>query len=647
MLKFLIFLLVLLSLLYLTDRLLEDDQPQEEDDWARLVSEAELHRVPAPRPLPLTGETQRRLACHFYSPDCFNVYRCGSVQAQLKVYIYPPRSYVREDGKGVLEMSEEWFQMLSAVYHSDYYTPDPQAACLLLPSLDLLNIQEADLGLVASILSSLPHWDGGRNHLLFNIINGANIPSGRAILARPEYSRQRLGYHLTIPVLSNIKFTEDQPQPFLLSYQADTDTKTVSVLRRSSSELLAVPQRVEQYRAVLGRAVFCLVRLTGEIPHKPLSLLTDCLAARSIPVILAYSLTSLPFSQIIDWTEISITFTPTSLSTITATLESLASSEVAAMVERGSSVYRRHLSSPAQVVLTSLAVVERTQLVSPHQTSYPALAPPNSGFTALILTYNRVPSLFQVITKLSQVESLVRIVVVWNHQTVPPPPVEDWPRINKPLKVIQTSANKLSNRFYPYQEIETECVLSIDDDISMLTTDEFEFGYQVWREFPDTIVGFPQRTHTYDNSSGQYKYDSEWKNDISMILTGVAFYHKYWHYLYTASPSEEQRRIKDWVDEHINCEDIAFNLMVANATGKAPMKVGPRKKFKCSTPSCENAGMLSASASHLEERSHCLDKFVKIYGHNPLRQVEFRADPVLYKEDFPDTIKLYKDIGSL
>lgn len=34
-------------------------------------------------------------------------------------------------------------------------------------------------------------------------------------------------------------------------------------------------------------------------------------------------------------------------------------------------------------------------------------------------------------------------------------------------------------RFFPYEEIKTEAVLSIDDDIIMLTTDEIEFGYQV------------------------------------------------------------------------------------------------------------------------------------------------------------------------
>lgn len=67
--------------------------------------------------------------------------------------------------------------------------------------------------------------------------------------------------------------------------------------------------------------------------------------------------------------------------------------------------------------------------------------------------------------------------------------VSMFPKITKPLKVIRTKANKLSNRFYPYEEIETEAILTIDDDITMLTADEFDFGYEVWREFPDRIVG--------------------------------------------------------------------------------------------------------------------------------------------------------------
>jgi hypothetical protein len=54
-----------------------------------------------------------------------------------------------------------------------------------------------------------------------------------------------------------------------------------------------------------------------------------------------------------------------------------------------------------------------------------------------------------------------------------------WPKLSKPLRVIRTQANKLSNRFYPYHDIETEAILTIDDDIVMLTADEVEFGYEV------------------------------------------------------------------------------------------------------------------------------------------------------------------------
>jgi len=43
-----------------------------------------------------------------------------------------------------------------------------------------------------------------------------------------------------------------------------------------------------------------------------------------------------------------------------------------------------------------------------------------------------------------------------------------------------------------------------------------------------------------------------------------------WSYLYTTAMPNE---IKEWVDDHMNCEDIAMNFLVANVTGKAPIKV--------------------------------------------------------------------------
>lgn len=52
------------------------------------------------------------------------------------------------------------------------------------------------------------------------------------------------------------------------------------------------------------------------------------------------------------------------------------------------------------------------------------------------------------------------------------------------------------------------------------------YSYEVWREFPDRIVGFPSRTHVWDNVTNRWRYESEWTNEISMVLTGAAFHHK-------------------------------------------------------------------------------------------------------------------------
>ena len=37
--------------------------------------------------------------------------------------------------------------------------------------------------------------------------------------------------------------------------------------------------------------------------------------------------------------------------------------------------------------------------------------------------------------QISDVHSLTRILVIWNHQTIPPPAIQAWPKTNKQLKV--------------------------------------------------------------------------------------------------------------------------------------------------------------------------------------------------------------------
>lgn len=85
---------------------------------------------------------------------------------------------------------------------------------------------------------------------------------------------------------------------------------------------------------------------------------------------------------------------------------------------------------------------------------------------------------------LSIYPSICRSIYVTIYLFCSPSTESLWPKINVPLKVVRTKENKLSNRFFPYDEIETEAVLAIDDDIIMLTSDELQFGYEVTRKAP-------------------------------------------------------------------------------------------------------------------------------------------------------------------
>lgn len=88
--------------------------------------------------------------------DCFNVYRCGE---NLSIYVYPLVDYVDEsaNGKSTLSvMSREFFEILKIIVESRFYTSDPNEACILIPSIDTLNLKRISRGTVAKALATLP-----------------------------------------------------------------------------------------------------------------------------------------------------------------------------------------------------------------------------------------------------------------------------------------------------------------------------------------------------------------------------------------------------------------------------------------------------------------------------------------------------------
>ncbi|XP_077914264.1 exostosin-2 isoform X1 [Halichoerus grypus] len=604
---------------------------ESSSDWnveKRSVRDVPVVRLPADSPSPERGD----LSCRMHT--CFDVYRCGfNPKNKIKVYIYSLKKYVDDAGVPVSNtISREYNELLTAISDSDYYTDDITRACLFVPSIDVLNQNALRIKETAQALAQLSRWDRGTNHLLFNMLPGGppdyntalDVPRDRALLAGGGFSTwtYRQGYDVSIPVYSPLSAEVDLPEKgpgprryFLLSsqmaihpeYREDLEAlqarhgESVLVLDKCtnlSEGVLWVRKRcrehqVYDYPQVLQEATFCVVLRGARLGQ---AVLSDVLRAGCVPVVIADSYI-LPFSEVLDWKRASVVVPEEKISDVYGILQSIPQRQIEEM-------QRQKWSSVSNPLFL------------------PLIPPQSQGFTAIVLTYDRVESLFRVITEVSKVPSLSKLLVVWNNQNKNPPEDSLWPKIRVPLKVVRTAENKLSNRFFPYDEIETEAVLAIDDDIIMLTSDELQFGYEVWREFPDRLVGYPGRLHLWDHEMNKWKYESEWTNEVSMVLTGAAFYHKYFNYLYTYKMPGD---IKNWVDAHMNCEDIAMNFLVANVTGKAVIKVTPRKKFKC--PECTAIDGLSLDQTHMVESS----KDSKTCG---LKQLETRLPGSQDRRDF-------------
>ncbi|KAI6242168.1 Exostosin-like 3 [Aphelenchoides fujianensis] len=185
--------------------------------------------------------------------------------------------------------------------------------------------------------------------------------------------------------------------------------------------------------------------------------------------------------------------------------------------------------------------------------------------------------------------------------------------------------NSLNNRFLPYDQIRTEAVLSLDDDIDFKAP-EIVFAFRVWRENRSGSSGCPPATtRAYGD---ELFYNSNHTCQLSMILTGAAFLHKSYLYAYS---NQMPAIIREKVDEWMNCEDLAMNFLVAHLTRRPPIKATNKWTIRC--PTCPET--LSSDAGHFDKRSRCIRFFIEVYGYNPLMFTQFRADSVLYRTRVP------------
>ncbi|GJN93294.1 hypothetical protein Rhopal_006341-T1 [Rhodotorula paludigena] len=194
-----------------------------------------------------------------------------------------------------------------------------------------------------------------------------------------------------------------------------------------------------------------------------------------------------------------------------------------------------------------------------------------------------------------------------------------------PLSVIVPPSSSLNWRFYPWSEIRTDCVISMDDDWRM-PHDHLDRVSEVWHAgYQDSWVGFEHmgRNHvSRDVADGRTKQPvyapTFWSQYAAkpkqmppskfhsiMLPSGAALSRRYFKAYHTA-PWAAARAV---VDELTNCEDLLMNYVVTNMTSG---RIGPAFVRAWAKPFQVDG--LWFRPKHLGTRSECLQRFENLTG---------------------------------
>ncbi|CAA0814343.1 Glycosyltransferase family protein 64 protein C5 [Striga hermonthica] len=221
----------------------------------------------------------------------------------------------------------------------------------------------------------------------------------------------------------------------------------------------------------------------------------------------------------------------------------------------------------AAVILTFAAV---TRIYGRGTDEPYSLGGDYSQFT-LVMMSSHLPNLKMLVRRYSRCASVREIVIVCDKG-------EQASNFDSAVP-IRVRNDEGQNRSDPL--LETRAVLELDDDI-MMTCDDIERGFRVWREHPDKMVGFYPRR---DNS----------------ILTGAAFV-------------DRSVLGRYWGEEHFNCEDL---LMYANLSGRGRGVVEYVRRPPWVVVDTYKIFRMA------NIRNKCLAKFDGIYGSLSGRKVKF------------------------
>ncbi|XP_004025264.4 exostosin-like 1 isoform X1 [Gorilla gorilla gorilla] len=589
---------------------------------------------------------------------CFDTSKCRG--DGLKVFVYP----------AVGPISETHRRILASIEGSRFYTFSPARACLLL--LLSLDTQTGEC-------SSMPlQWNRGRNHLVLRL-HPAPCPRtfqlGQAMVAEasPTVDSFRPGFDVALPFLPEAhplrggapgQLRQHSPQPgvALLALEEErggwrtADTGSSACPWDGRCEQDPGPGQTQR-QETLPNATFCLI--SGHRPEAALRFL-QALQAGCIPVLLSPRW-ELPFSEVIDWTKAAIVADERLPLQVLAALQEMSPARVLALRQQTQFLWDAYFSSVEKVIHTTLEVIQdrifgtsahpsllwnsppgallalSTFSTSPQDFPFYYLqqgSRPEGRFSALIWVGPPGQPPLKLIQAVAGSQHCAQILVLWSNERPLP---SRWLETAVPLTVID-GHRKVSDRFYPYSTIRTDAILSLDAR-SSLSTSEVDFAFLVWQSFPERMVGFLTSSHFWDEAHGGWGYTAETTNEFSMVLTTAAFYHRYYHTLFTHSLPKALRTL---ADEAPTCVDVLMNFIVAAVTKLPPIKVPYGKQRQEAAPLAP--GGPGPRPKPPAPAPDCINQIAAAFGHMPLLSSRLRLDPVLFKDPVSVQRKKYRSL---
>eukprot|EP00056_Hartaetosiga_gracilis_P021698 m.25933 g.25933 ORF g.25933 m.25933 type:complete len:356 (-) comp9216_c0_seq1:135-1202(-) len=238
----------------------------------------------------------------------------------------------------------------------------------------------------------------------------------------------------------------------------------------------------------------------------------------------------------------------------------------------------------------------------------------------LLCVYDRHKEFLQRLSFYDSALVLHDIHVVWNAVDETPPIIHPHDYY-LPVHMHVQWKNSINNRFVPRENMQ-DCVINMDDDWNMPHQVMYATA-RLWRFLDggkmNRIAGVLHNARSFARMMSTQRpiYLRNDNMPLSIVLPSGMVYHKSYMYMYTHQLSPALRKV---VDVTMNCDDILFNFMVANATGKPPIFVDTQTERGVHV--INSLGLkrgLWTQGYHFVKRSRCLEVFEREFGKDTLQ----------------------------